>query len=303
MSQTYAPIVLFVYNRAHHTAEALTALAANDLASQSDLIIFADGPKKPEHVESVHAVRDLVSEVSGFRSVEVRASEENKGLARSITEGVTEIVNRHGKVIVLEDDIVTSPTFLNYMNEALDYYENNQQVWHVAGWNYPIQLQTEKDVYFYRLMQCWGWATWADRWQHFDKNVDGMLSAYDKPMRKRFNIDGYDRIWNQVVASKKGKINTWAVFWYDTIFRCNGLCVCPTQSFVTNVGHGDGEHCKDENRIDNTILNTKTEISFVDDVKEDSAIVGQIKAHLASLKKGWFAKLKLYLRTNFNFFV
>lgn len=303
MAIEYAPIVLFVYNRAHHTAQTIAALQVNPLAQQSDLIIYADGPKKPEHADDIRKVRSLISDIKGFKTVEIRASEHNKGLAKSITEGVTQVVNQYGKIIVLEDDIVVSPTFLNYMNGALDHYQDNHKVWHVAGWNYPIELNTEKDVYFYRLMQCWGWATWADRWAHFEKDVDGLLASCDKPMRKRFNIDGYDRIWNQVVASKKGKINTWAVFWYATIFKKNGLCLCPSKSFVKNVGHGDGEHCKDENKLDNTSLNVKHQLRFSDDMAEDSAILAQIKEHLASLKKGWFAKFKLYLRTHFVFFV
>ena len=303
MARNCAPIVLFVYNRAHHTAQTIAALQANSLARQSDLIIYADGPKKPEHADKIGEVRNLISGVSGFKTVEIRASDSNKGLANSITEGVTKVVNQYGKIIVLEDDIVVSPTFLNYMNDALDYYHDNHKIWHVAGWNYPMELETDQDIFFYRLMQCWGWATWADRWAHFEKDIDSILANYDKPMRKRFNIDGYDRVWNQVVASKKGKINTWAVFWYATIFKQDGLCVCPSKSFVQNVGHGDGEHCKDENKLDNKHLNIKKQLHFSDDLTEDAAILAQIKAHLASLKKGSFAKLKLYLRTHFDFFV
>jgi len=299
----YAPIVLFVYNRPHHTEQTIAALQANELAPQSNLIIFADGAKKPEHTESVNAVRRLIDKVSGFKTVEIRASEHNKGLAESITQGVTQVVKQYGKVIVLEDDIVVAPTFLNFMNDALHYYQDCPKVWHVAGWTYPIELETDKDVYFYRLMQCWGWATWADRWAHFEKDVDSMLNSYDKPMRKRFNIDGYDRIWNQVAASKKGKINTWAVFWYATIFNKNGLCLCPTQSYVKNVGHGDGEHCKDQSRLDNTQLNTNKRARFSDDLAEDATIINQIKVHLAGLKTGYFARLKLYLRTHYNYFV
>ncbi len=223
MSPSCAPIVLFVYNRPHHTAETIAALQANDLSLHSDLIVFSDGPKKPEHAKNVQAVRNLLDNITGFKSVEIRASEQNNGLAKAITEGVTEIINQYGKVVVLEDDIVVAPAFLNYMNDALDYYQDNHKVWHVSGWNYPIELETEKDVYFYRLMQCWGWATWADRWAYFEKDIDGMMASYDKPMRKRFNVDGYDRLWNQVVASKKGKINTWAIFWYATIFKQMGF--------------------------------------------------------------------------------
>jgi hypothetical protein len=130
-----------------------------------------------------------------------------------------------------------------------------------------------------------------------------MMASYDKPMRKRFNVDGYDRLWNQVVASKQGKINTWAIFWYATIFKQNGLCLCPSLSYVRNIGHGDGEHCKDLNKLDNMHLNTKPKVKFIDHLTEDVAILGQIKVYLAGLKKGYFAKLKLYLRTHFDYFV
>jgi hypothetical protein len=116
-------------------------------------------------------------------------------------------------------------------------------------------------------------------------------------------VDGYDRLWNQVVASKQGKINTWAIFWYATIFKQNGLCLCPSLSYVRNIGHGDGEHCKDLNKLDNMHLNTKPKVKFIDHLTEDVAILGQIKVYLAGLKKGYFAKLKLYLRTHFDYFV
>ena len=303
MTKGLAPIVLFVYNRPDHTAQTIAALQANKLAPQSDLIIFSDGAKKPQHNKNVIAVRELITTVTGFNTVEVRLSGYNKGLADSITQGVTQVVNEHGKIIVLEDDILVSPTFLNYMNDALNYYQNSKRVWHITGWNYPIELETKSDVYFYRLMQCWGWATWKDRWAHFEKDVDATLASFDKPMRKSFNIDGYDRLWNQVAANKRGKINTWAIFWYVTIFKQDGLCLCPSLSYVRNIGHGDGEHCKDFNRIDNTVLNFKYSLTFSDDFSEDKGIINQIKAHLASLKKGFFNKFKLYLRTHFKFFV
>ena len=292
-----APVVLFVYNRPEHTLKTIAALKANGLALQTDLFIYADGARSSHHQPSVDTVRECIANIEGFKSVTVTASQSNRGLTASIVGGVTAIVQQYGQVIVVEDDIVVSPAFLDYMNDALTYYKNNDKVWHVAGWGYPTQFDTEKDVFFYRLMQCWGWATWSDKWVHFEMDAQALHERFDNSRRKRFNIDGYDRIWNQVKHNRSNNINTWDVFWYATIFERNGLCVCPTKSFVRNIGHGDGVHCKDTRFVDNDELNTKQHITFEDDLVENMDILQQIKAYLWSQKKGWFTKFKTYLRT------
>ena len=295
--KSLAPVVLFVYNRAEHTLKTIAALKANDLALQTDLFVYADGARSPAHQPSVDAVRECIADIKGFKSVTVNVSQSNRGLTDSIVGGVTTVVQQYGQVIVVEDDIVVSPTFLDYMNDALTYYKNNDRVWHIAGWGYPTQFNTEKDVFFYRLMQCWGWATWSDKWAHLEMDSQALHERFDNKRRKRFNIDGYDRIWNQIKHNRNNKINTWDVFWYATIFERDGLCLCPTKSFVRNIGHGDGVHCKDTSFVDNDELNTKSYLTFEDHMLEDADILQQIKTYLWSQKKGLFAKVKTYLRT------
>ena len=166
----YAPIVLFVYNRPWHTKQTIDALKNNYLANESELYIYSDAPKHSQDISSVQEVRNYIKSINGFKNIKIIYRKRNYGLADSIIDGVTEIVNKYGKIIVLEDDIVTSPHFLQFINDALIYYEEVNEVWHISGWNYPIQPINLHDTFLWRVMNCWGWATWANRWQYFEKN-------------------------------------------------------------------------------------------------------------------------------------
>ena len=140
--------------------------------------------------------------------------------------------------------MLTSPYFLKYMNEALDYYQNNKKVMHIAGWNYPISGDGLDDSFLWRGMNCWGWATWEDRWSFFRKDIAELYQQV--PLRKRwhFNLNGRRRYWAEVAANKSGLFDTWAVFWYATIYMQSGLCVNPVDSLVKNIGlDGTGENC------------------------------------------------------------
>lgn len=240
-----APIVLFVYARPDHTRATLEALAANRLADRSDLIVYADAARNENDLEHVRAVRNLVRSAKGFRSITVIERETNYGLARNIIKGVTEVCNQYGRVIVLEDDIVTSPYFLTFMNTALDRYEGTPKVWHISGWNVPIDTVDTNSAFVWRMMECWGWATWKDRWSHFDKDTSFLMRANGISERYRFNLDGYIDYFSQISANARGDIDTWAVYWYAAIFLNGGLCVSPYQSLVTNIGlDGSGLHCR-----------------------------------------------------------
>ena len=187
---TLAPIVIFVYNRPWHIQQSLEALKKNELAKVSELFIYSDGPKDEDSIKGVEEVRSYIKDVSGFRKVTIIKRKENWGLANSIIDGVNEIVNKYEKIIVLEDDLVTSPYFLNFMNEALEFYKNKKKIWHISGWNYPIKTYGIEDVFLWRVMNCWGWATWKDRWQYFEKNTEKIVSEFSKSERKRFNFYG-----------------------------------------------------------------------------------------------------------------
>jgi hypothetical protein len=244
MNRSYAPISLFVYNRLRHTQQTLEALEKNELAMESDLIVFSDGSRNIADSEKIREVRVLVHNIKGFRSIKVVERETNYGLARNIIEGVTEICNQFGRVIVLEDDMVTSPQFLSFMNASLDKYANEPRVWHISGWNYPIEPDGLGDAFFWRVMNCWGWATWADRWHYYRKDPKRLIESWDRKKIKRFNLDGNHNFWGQVKLNHSGKNNTWAIFWYASIFNNNGLCLNPSQSLIHNIGNdGSGENC------------------------------------------------------------
>ena len=221
----------------------LTALRQNSGAQESPLYIFSDASRGEDDIEDVKAVRKLSRNVKGFAEITVTERPVSFGLAENIIAGVSEVVKRHGRVIVLEDDIVTSPGFLRYMNDALDFYEKKPRVMHISGWNYPIDPRSLPDTFLWRVMNCWGWATWADRWQFFSKNSAALIAEFSRDDIYRFDVDRYGDFWSQVTRNQLGEIDTWAVFWYASIFKRDGLCLNPSQSLVRNIGHdGSGEN-------------------------------------------------------------
>ncbi|MBA4501515.1 glycosyltransferase [Marinobacterium marinum] len=296
-----APIVLFVYNRPWHTRKTVEALQANELATISDLIIYSDGARNSESVESVQEVRNFIKSISGFKSVKIFERDKNWGLAANIIDGVTTVVNQYGKVIVMEDDIVTSPAFLKFMNQMLDYYEKEKKVWHVSGWNYPIETEGLGDFFFWRVMNCWGWATWADRWSYFKKNPKELVKKWDKTKKKHFDLDGSGVFWNQVLRNAYSSLDTWAIFWYASIYENNGLCLNPTISFVKNIGHdGSGTNCS-SSKISQEISSEASFIEYPVDVLESEQAVHRIKFFYKINTKSLFLRgVNKFCRSFFN---
>ena len=286
-----APIVLFVYNRLSHTERTINSLRNNKLAEASELFIYSDYAKNKDSKREVQEVRDYITRVNGFKSVTVIFRDKNLGLAESIMDGVTSIVNRYGKVIVLEDDIVTSPFFLKFMNEALDYYKENNKVWHISGWNYPINQDDLGDVFLWRLMNCWGWATWKNKWSFFDKDADFLIKKFKKIDIHEFNLDGFENFWHQVLQNKKGEINTWAVFWYATIFTNKGLCLNPSKTFSLNIGHdASGVHCDTNSYFDDS-LSLEDEVNLNCENIENEIALKKIQDFYKNSKKNIFIRV------------
>ncbi len=275
---TLAPIVLFVYNRSEHTRKTIQALQANQLASDSELFIYSDAPKNESIERKVKEVREYIRSVTGFKNVTLIERDKNWGLAKSIIAGVTDIVNQYGTVIVLEDDLVISPYFLKYMNDALITYKDKKKVMHISGWNYPISTKNLGDIFFWSVMNCWGWATWSDRWIYFEKNPSKLIENWTQEKIFKFNLDDSEKFWTQITSNQSGHLDTWAIFWYVTIFEKNGLCLNPTISYVDNIGHdGSGENCGvSENFAIN--INNNAEISLQEEIIENKIAVGRIKA-------------------------
>lgn len=246
-----APIILFVYNRPEHTRKTLEALADNFLADVSILYVYADGPKKDADesmVESLNNTRRIIKERQWCKEVVIIESEINKGLADSIVEGVTSVINKHGKAIILEDDIVTTSGFLKYMNDALNLYEEDKEVMHISGY-LPTTMGQEKlsETFFLRYMNCWGWATWKDRWSHLSTDSESLYqTAISLPDIAELDFKGElnPHILEQLDNNRKGIMKTWAVKWYLSIFIQKGLCLYPHKSLVNNIGFdGSGENC------------------------------------------------------------
>ncbi|PMM04232.1 sugar transferase [Vibrio breoganii] len=302
----FAPIIIFVYNRLSHTKQTIEALQKNQYAAQSDLFIYSDAPKNVDTEAQVQEVRNYISSVAGFRTIKIVERDINLGLAANIIDGVTEVVNQYGKIIVMEDDIVTSPAYLSFMNQALDLYEHDTKAWHISGWNYPIERDGLGDTFFWRVMNCWGWATWADRWQYFDKNPRRLIETWNKQKRFHFDLDGSGIFWQQVTANASKEIDTWAIFWYASIYENSGLCLNPSHSFVKNIGNdGSGIHC-DDSRIhnkSNATLCNKQELIFPENVIECSLAVKNIKDYNRKSKPLFIIRLinklsRVFFKTN-----
>lgn len=240
-----APIALFVYNRPVHTRRTVEALLKNEPAAESDLFIFSDAAKRPEVAESVCRVREYIRTITGFKSITIVDRDRNWGLANSIIDGVTSVVNRYGRVIVLEDDLVTSMYFLEYMNTALERYQAEDRVMQVSGHVFPIRVHGETDAVFLPMTTSWGWATWARAWKHFDPKSTGYAQLKgDAKLRKRFNLDGAYDYFSMLEAQLAGRVDSWAVRWYLSVFMRGGLTLFPVKSLVENCGFdGSGTHC------------------------------------------------------------
>jgi hypothetical protein len=246
-----APLALFAFNRPTHVQRTLAALVRNELAAQTDLIVFCDGPRGGQDAESVRLVRDQVRAVEGFRSVKLVEQGENLGLAASIIRGVSAVCAEHGRVIVVEDDLVTSPFFLRYMNEGLDLYAQVEEVISLHGYVYPVNGPLP-ETFLLRGADCWGWATWQRGWALF--NPDGRQLLAELEQRKLTGdfdfggVSGHTAMLRDQIA---GRNNSWAVRWYASAFLRGKLTLYPGCSLVQNIGHdSSGAHCGDTVRYD-----------------------------------------------------
>jgi len=233
-----SPIILFVYNRPEETGKTLNALRQNDLASNSDLYIFSDAAKNESSEDKVQKVRKVIHSVEGFKSVTIIAASKNKGLANSVIDGVTTVLEKHGKAIVLEDDLLTSPNFLSFMNQALNVYENNKQIISISGLTFQVNIPKnyEYDVYFTRRLSSYGWGIWLNRW----KSIDWELKDYDSfrwnwKKNRQFMRGGED-LPRMLAAYMKGKINSWAIRFAYHQYKTQTYTVYPTVSKIDNIG-------------------------------------------------------------------
>ena len=244
MSDRLAPILLFVFNRPKHTHQVLLALSKADLAINSTLVIFCDGPKIASDLLASREIELIVSQfIPFFKSIQFVKSEVNLGLANSIITGVTKICKESGRVIVLEDDIVVSPNFLGFMNAALDFYEGSPLVGSIHGYWHPTYLLLPS-TFFIRGASCWGWATWQRSWELFESDGQKLLQELiNRKLTQLFDLDGSAEYTKMLKNQILGKNNSWAIRWHATMFLKGMLQLTPNKSLVKNIGFdGSGTH-------------------------------------------------------------
>lgn len=237
-TENLAPVCLFVYNRPWHTSKTLESLKKARLSDKSRLYIFADGPKHGERLEqilNIEKVRKIIQSDSWCKTVEFFESDKNKGLAKSIISGVDYVVNRFGKVIVLEDDLILSEGFLEYMNAALQLYEHEDKVMHIAGFIPDLKVNLG-NTFFYQVPSCWGWATWKRAWDHFNPSAAELLPRVLEKGKYQFDIGRSVNYVRMLRKNMKGYVNSWFIRWYASIYLKDGLCLHPGKSLVRNIG-------------------------------------------------------------------
>jgi hypothetical protein len=276
-----APIAVFAYNRRSRLAAMIESLRRCNGFEQSQVTIFVDGPKNDDGLPLVQEVRDYVAGI-GLPNVTSVISTVNRGLRNSVSEGVTRIVEEHGRIIVLEDDLELSPIALTYFNRALDHYQDIAEVWSIAGYIYEAPaLHDWTRTVVLPFAHPWGWATWKRAWAQFE--LDGRPSDADlnsAAFRKAFDMNGMYPFTTQLRNSLGGLVNSWYIHWYYTVFKHGGRSIFPPRRVLDNHGHAAGSHGGPLNPYDRLIkrpalLTTVPE--FSDPLKVDYAVLDKLK--------------------------
>ena len=252
------PVLLFVYNRPYQLEQALKALALNEGAEDTPIFIYSDGAKNLADLKSVEEVRSICRNIHGFKEVMLIERERNYGLAENIISAINVEINKFGSVIVLEDDLITSPGFLNYMNDALVHYANSK-IFSVCAYSPDIKIPAEYaySTYSTPRIGSWGWGTWSEKWNAVDWKIHNFNDfMMDKNARRNFNIGGND-LTVMLLKQKQKKINSWAIRFSYNCYQQGGKVIYPVKSLVRLMeSDGQGTHMK--NRL--SFLKYKTPV-------------------------------------------
>lgn len=237
-----APIVIFAYNRLNHLKIIISALKKNHLAKSSELIIFSDGPKKNIKSDSakILEIRSYLNKINGFKNVTITKRKKNIGLSKNIITGVSQVLKKYKKIIVVEDDLVPNKFFLEYMNNGLEIYKQNKNVASIHGYVYPIKdikKKINQNTFFIKGADCWGWATWLRAWNTFNQNGKQLLHLIEKKkLTKSFNFNNSYNYLEMLKNQIAKKNDSWAIRWYASCFLNNMYTLYPKVSLIKNIG-------------------------------------------------------------------
>lgn len=265
-----APILLFAYNRPRHLQHTVEALAHNPLAQESELFVFSDGARTEDDREDVELVRSYIHTIEGFKTVHRIERDRNYGLAANIIDGVTDIVNRYGRVIVLEDDLVTAPGFLQFMNDALDTYADEPRVGHIQAYDFT-QNPRLPETFLIKFTGSWGWATWQRAWQHFNPNGQYLLNElHRRHLTRRFDFNGKYGFTRMLRRQVEGKNNSWAIRWNASLFLQDILSLNVGRSLVQNEGFdGSGTHCGADHLYEARLYKERLRVEKISPITEN----------------------------------
>jgi len=292
----FAPIVIFAYNRPSHLRQTVEALLKNKEAARSDLFIFSDGPKDSQAVELVEQVREYSKSITGFKSLSIIERPNNYGLAKSIIEGVTTICRQFNRVIVLEDDLVTSPFFLKFMNDGLNIYESEEQVASIHGYFYPVEQELPK-VFFLRGSDCLGWAAWKRSWDLFESNGQALLDELHRlGLTEQFDYQGAYPFTQMLKDQIARKNDSWAIRWYASTFLSNKLTLYSRESLVKHTGNdGSGTNFGVSDILDTDVADRPIAVDpipLVESPEARSAMTQYFVANKAPLLRRTLSRIK-----------
>ena len=295
---TCAPILLFVYNRPEHTRRCIESLTRNALAANSTLYIYADGAKDTTQQSAVDEVRSYLRTISGFKTVNLIERKENWGLARNIIDGVTTQVNHYGKVIVLEDDLVVAPYFLQFMNDALETYKDEPKVGHIQACDFT-QDPSLPDTFLIKWTGSWGWATWERAWKHF--NPDGKALLEELEQRKltyTFDFNGKYGFTRMLRRQIEGKNNSWAIRWNASLFLKDILSLNVGRSLVQNEGFdGSGTNCGGGGLYASNLHLAPLPVQKISPIEENKAARQAFVRYYARTNSFWAKAIRRIKRT------
>lgn len=294
----YAPIALFTFKRPEHTRRTLEALTTNTEFLDSPLFVFCDGARNEGEEEDVESTRQTVRDCPHPNKTIIER-DKNWGLANSVIAGVTDLCERFGRVIVVEDDLIVSPVFLNYMNTALDKYVDEPKVMQISGYMFPVEINASKQSMMLPITSTWGWATWASAWEKFGAHEKKISELFVNTKTSRsFDLDDSYPYTRRLKQQIDGKSDSWGIRWYWSVFNEGGNVVYPPESLVQNIGNdGSGTHCTvEKNQGEFQSSNKNIEITFPKGASISFEEFDKVKKYLQS-ENSVFLRGRAWLRT------
>lgn len=298
--QELAPIVIFTYKRLDTLKQTIAALQKNDLAKKSKLYIFSDAAKSEIDKEAVETVREYIQSINGFRTITIFESKFNKGLATSIIEGVSQVLNNYEAVIVLEDDLISTSNFLDFMNQSILNYKNEEKVFSISGFSFNLHIENNYlcDSYFLNRGWSWGWATWRDRWNKVDWEISDYNEFIKNIKDQKLFAEGGSDLNGMLKKQMEGNLDSWAIRWFYNQFKVGGLTLYPVKSKIINNGFGmDATHTKGSSNRYLPILDFDGKKTFKFLTKIEITTIAQKKFQT---KMGYISRFKSKIETFFG---